>query len=97
MDSLQVFATGATITTSGSSSRVALPTAANGVSVRYVRVAAINPCFVKVGDSSVTAASGDLLVQPADAVLLNVNGATHIAAIQQAAAGLVQISPVENM
>jgi hypothetical protein len=35
-------------------------------------------------------------VQPGDAVILAVSGATHYAAIQVAAAGVVQISPLEN-
>jgi hypothetical protein len=36
-------------------------------------------------------------VQPGDAVIMTTNGRTHIAVIQVAAGGFVQISPLENL
>jgi hypothetical protein len=43
-----------------------------------------------------TAVAGDILIQPGDSVVLAVAGAPTIAAIQVSAAGLVQVSPLED-
>lgn len=95
---LTVLAGGATITTGAASARVAIPNASDGNLPRYIRVAARNECYVRLGTSGVTAASTDLLVQPADSAILHVpNGITHIAAIQGTAAGSVSIVPLENI
>lgn len=97
-DAITVIASGATISTSGTSARVALPNMSSGEGPRYIRVSATAAAYVKLGkDNTVTAAAGDLLVQPADAVILSVNRNTYIAAIQVAGAGVVQVSPLENM
>lgn len=96
---LQIFATGVTATTGAASARSALPTAQNSVVCRYVRIAASGECYVRLGDSSVTATGNDMLVQPADSLILNTNGATHIAYIQGGASGTARLNvvPVENM
>lgn len=95
---LQIFQTGFTVSSGATSARTALPTAANSVPVKYVRVAAQGESYVKLGDSTVTATSQDILVQPADSLLLATNGATHIAYIQGGAASSARINvqPVEN-
>lgn len=43
-----------------------------------------------------TAAAGDVLVQPGDAVVLNTSLASRIAAIQVSTGGVVQVSPCED-
>lgn len=96
-DALIVFQTGVTITTSGTSARVAMGNTSAGALPRFVRIAATAAAYVKFGDNTVTASAGDLLVQPADAVVLAVpKGATNVAAIQVSSAGVVQISSLEN-
>lgn len=99
-DAITVMATGTTQTTGASSARIAIstiPTAAGGTNLpRYLRIAAINESYVKVGDSSVAATTNDVLVQPADAVILRVQGCTHVAFIQGASAGKVNIVPLED-
>lgn len=96
---LQIYQTGFTATSAATSARTALPTAANSANINYVRVAATGELYVRIGDSSVVATSNDILVQPADSLLLCVNGATHIAYIQGGAAGTarVNVQPVENL
>lgn len=95
---LTVVAGGATITTGAASARVAIPVASDGNLPRYIRVAARNECYVRIGISTVNAAATDLLIQPADSAILNVpNGVTHIAAIQGTAAGVLSIVPLENI
>ena len=93
---IRVTATGTNQATGAASARVAIPVTAANTAPRYIRVAGINECYVKVGDSSVVATNGDVLVQPADAPTLNVQGCTHIAFIQGAAAGRVNIVPLED-
>ncbi|MBA4362735.1 MAG: hypothetical protein C0411_18705, partial [Pseudomonas sp.] len=59
---------------------------------------------VRLGTGTPVAVSGDLLVQPGDAVILPTCGYTKIAAVWAAAsgngvftgAGAVQVSPMEN-
>jgi hypothetical protein len=96
-DFITVTNVGVTITTSGTSARQGIPTASSGEIPRYVRVAATAACYVKIGTSGVTATANDILVQPADAVVLHIpNGVTYIAAIQDSAAGKCNVVPLEN-
>lgn len=96
-DFLTVTATGANITTSGTSARIAIPTASSGEIPRYVRVTSTAAAHVKLGGAAVVAVAGDLMVQPADSVVLAIpRGLTNIAAIQDTAAGTVNIVPLED-
>jgi hypothetical protein len=94
-NSLQVFAPGATIATSATSAAVAIPNTLSGTAPKYVRLASTQPCYVRLGTSPV-AVAGDLLVQPADSVVVCVARYPQIAALQLGAAGILQISPLEN-
>lgn len=95
---LTVLAGGATITTGAASASVTIPNASDGNKPRYIRVAARNECYVRLGVAGVTATAADLLIQPADSAILAVpNGITTIAAIQGTAAGSVSIVPLENI
>jgi hypothetical protein len=94
---LSVIATGSNITTSGTSARTTIPNAASGSAPFYVRVACTVAAYVRLGDSSVVAAAGDTLLAPGESLVLKVCGATHIAAIQQASAGVVNVVPLEDV
>lgn len=97
MDCLTIIKTGANIATGAASASVPIPTAQSGEIPRYVRVIATAAAHVKLGTSSVAAVAADLMVQPADSVTLVVpRGMTHIAAIQDTAAGTVNIVPLED-
>lgn len=87
--------TGFSAATGAASARTAIPSSSGGVP-RYIRVAARNECYFKLGDSTVTATANDILVQPADSVIIQVSGATHIAYIQGTAAGQINVTPLEN-
>lgn len=95
-DAISVVKKGAIIAFTGTSANVAIPTDSSGTNPKYVRVASTAACYVKIGPAGVTAAAGDLLVQPADAVILKVHNQAYIAAIQVSAAGTMQISPIED-
>jgi hypothetical protein len=94
--SVTIVAPGITITTSGVSSQVNIPSASSTELPRYIRVAATSAACVRLGTNPVATAN-DTQVQPGDALILHVpTGVTKIAAIQVSAAGAVQISPLEN-
>jgi len=95
-EAISVVKTGATIAFNATSANVAIPTDSSGASPKYVRLSATANCYAKIGPSGVTAAAGDLLVQPAESVVLKVQHLTHIAALQVSAGGTLQISPLED-
>lgn len=100
----QTFHSGVVITTAGfsaatgaASASSAIPNDSSGRAPNYIRVAARNECYVKLGTAGVTATINDILVQPADSIYLQVpKGITHIAYIQGTAAGQVNVVPLEN-
>lgn len=62
---------------------------------RYVRIMATANAHVRVGKTTATAVATDTLVTPNEALILNVSGADTIAAIQDTAAGVVNVVPIE--
>ena len=94
---IQIFATGINIATSATSAGSALPLSSSGGVPRFVRISSSAAAYVRIGTGAQTAVTTDMLVVPSDAVIVATNGCTHAAAIQQAAAGVVQISPVEDI
>jgi hypothetical protein len=90
--------TGVSQASGAASAGGALPTMSSGEIPKYVRVAATVAACIRLGAGAQTAVATDLQVQPGDAVILAVpSGYTNFAVIQVAAAGVVQISPLENM
>lgn len=89
---------GVNLASGAASSNAPIPTAASGQLPRYVRITATAAAAVKLGAGAGTAAAlGDTMVQPGDGITLNVPvGVTHVAAIQIAAAGVVNIAPLED-
>lgn len=97
-DFLSVYATGVNVTTGATSASVAIPNASDGNKPRFVRIAATTESYVKLGPVGVTATTGDLLVQPADSVVLMVAAnVTNVAYIQGTSTGKVSIVPLENL
>jgi len=96
-DAISVVQTGTAISFNATATRVPIPNESAGGSPKYIRVAATQPCCVKIGDSGVTATSGDVLVQPADAVIMKVLRQTYISVIQLGGtAGVCVVSPMEG-
>lgn len=93
---ISVVVTGVSIATSGTSASANIPLCQSGEIPKYIRIAATAPACVRLGNGTVTAVATDLQVQPGDAVILAVQQLTKIAAIQVSAAGIVQVSPLEN-
>lgn len=94
---MQIVATGVNITTSGTSASATIPNDASGNLPKYVRVACTAAAYVRLGKTTATAVTTDMLINPTgDGIVLQVSGNDKIAAIQVAAAGVVQVSPLEN-
>lgn len=96
MDAISVMKTGVTLATSGTSANVAIPTDSSGAAPKYIRVAATQDCYIKLGPSGVAAVAGDMLLQVGDSVVLATSFAPYIAALQVSAAGVLQVSPLEG-
>jgi hypothetical protein len=95
-DSLSIVRTGAVIAFTGTTASVAIPTDSSGAAPKYVRLAATAACYVQLGDASVTAVAGGVLVQPADSIILKTSRLTYVSAIQVTTGGTLQISPLED-
>lgn len=93
---ITVLSTGKNIATSGTSAGTTLPNTQSGTAPVYVRVSATAAAYVRVGKGAQTAVNTDMLVQPGDSIILAVAGCDNIAALQVSAAGIVQVSPLEN-
>ena len=96
-DAITVTATGFSAATGAASARSAIPSTSAGAAPNYVRISGRNECYVRVGSSTVVATANDILIQPADSVILRVGGHTHIAYIQGTAAGQVNVVPLEDV
>jgi hypothetical protein len=96
-EAITVAVTGSNITTAAISASVALPAMSSGTRPAYVRVTSTQAAYIKLGITAPTAAAGDLMVQPADSVILSVGGNAFIAAIQVATAGVVNVVPLEDI
>lgn len=95
---ISVNAVGSTMTSGAASTSITIPNNSAGEAPRYVRVSATAAAYVKLGVSAATATANDILVQPADSFILHVpSGITKIACIQDAAAGKVNVVPLDNV
>lgn len=97
-NAITVVATGKSQASGAASAGTTLPTNSSGEIPRYIRVAATAPACFRLGFGSLpTAVATDIQIQPGDAVIMTTNGASHFAVIQVSAAGVVQVSPLENI
>ena len=88
---------GFTAATGAATARNTIPTDSAGNLPRYIRVSAINESYVRIGGSAITATTNDVLVQPADSLIMSVNGQGYIAYIQGTSAGKINVVPLENV
>ena len=92
-----IAAVGVTAATGGASAQITIPNDSSGRVPSYIRVAGINECYVKLGVAGVVATTNDVLIQPADSIILQVpKGVTTIAHIQGTTAGKINVIPLEN-
>lgn len=95
--SVSIYATGVNITTSAASASSALPVASSGEIARYYRITTTANAHVRLGIVGLTALATDAMVVPGESLILErAQGITHIAAIQDTAAGTVNVVPLED-
>lgn len=94
---IMVVSTGVNIATSGTSANATIPLCSSGEVPRYIRITASLGAYVRIGNGTPVAVNTDMMVQPGDAVIIATCNYTKIAALQVAGAGVVQVSPLENM
>jgi hypothetical protein len=90
-----VIAQGVQVTTGAASAAQAIPNDASGQRAKFVRVSSKATAYVQPGASTVTATTASILISASEALYLNVLGMTHIAHIQETAATIVNITPLE--
>jgi hypothetical protein len=92
-----ITAVGFSAATGAGSANTAIPVDSSGRRPNYIRVSARSECYVKLGLVGVVATTNDILIQPADSLILQVpSGITHIGYIQGVSAGQVNVVPLEN-
>ena len=94
---LQIFATGINITTGTVSAGSAIPLNTSGAVPKFIRITASVAACVRIGTGAQTAVDTDAVVQPTAPLIIATMGCTHVAAIQQSVAGVVQVSPLEDI
>ena len=94
---VSIVAVGKTVTTGAATASTTLPIDSAGNNPRYIRVAATVESYINLGGSAITATTNNVLIQPADSLIMAVNGATYIAYIQGTSTGKVNITALENM
>jgi len=96
-DAIQIQAVGVSLTTGAASVNATIPNTASAIKPNYIRICVTANCFVKIGPAGVVATGNDILMIPTDHLILKVSGNTTIAAIQQAAAGICNITALEDL
>jgi hypothetical protein len=92
---LTVNATGTQVTSGAASAVAAIPNAADGNRARFVRIQAKANAYIRPGTSGTTATANDMLITGNEQVFLNVQSFTHIAYLQETAATIINITPLE--
>lgn len=94
---VSITTTGANVPTGATSASVPLPVASSGQLAWFYRITTTANAHVRMGIGSATALATDAMVMPSDALIMErQSGVTHFAAIQDTAAGTVNIVPLED-
>lgn len=92
-----VMAVGVTATTAAASASTAIPNASSGVLPKYIRITATTESYIKLGiGAGTTATTNDMLIQPADSMILSRSSCTHFAVIQGTTIGKVNVVPLDD-
>lgn len=94
---LQIITTGARIATGAASAGGTIPLSQSGQLPKFVRIATTAAAHVRIGTGAQTAVNTDLMISPGEPTILATLGMNNYAAVQAVAAGVLQISPVEDI
>lgn len=92
---LNIDVPGVTVASGVASAQTAIPVNSAGVVAKYVRVACTVAAHIRFNKTTAVATANDLLLMPGDAVVINVQNYDVFAVIQDAAAGFVNVVPIE--
>lgn len=92
---IPVAASGASITLGAASVSASIPNNSSGKQPFYVRLATTTAAYVKIGKGAQTATTSDLLVTQYESVVIPLQNADTIAALQAATGGVLVITPLE--
>ena len=93
---IQVLSTGVNVATGVASAAGAIPNNSAGTLAKFVRFAVTQATDIRLGTGTPVALATDMMVLPGESPILATLGLTNFAVLQVAAAGVVQVSPVEN-
>jgi hypothetical protein len=91
-----IAATGARLASGAVSANAAIPNNSAGNLPRYVRVTATVAAHVRLGTGTPVAVNTDVMVQPGDPLIMAVGNCANFAVMQESAAGVVIVTPLEN-
>lgn len=94
-DAYLVGATGATVTSSGTSASVAIPNNAAGVRARVVRLQCTGNVYVKFTSGAGTCTNQDMLLSPNYDVMVHCKNFDTISYLQETASAKLNITPME--
>jgi hypothetical protein len=86
---------GITVASGATTAQTAIPVNSAGVVAKYVRVTATVAAHIRFNKATATATTNDLLLIPGDSAVLCVQNYDVFAVIQNAAAGFVNVVPIE--
>lgn len=92
---LSIFASTASLTSSGTATATPIPFDTQGYFPRHIRVSTTADCYVAIGDIGVTAVAGDMLLQAGDAQLLHVSDCKAISILSVSGSATVTVAPME--
>ena len=93
---IQIVSTGVNVASGAVSAAGAIPNNSAGSLAKFVRFSVTSAAYIRLGTGTPVAVSTDMMVLPAESITLATLGFTNFAVLQVAAAGIVQVSPVEN-
>jgi len=92
---LSIFASTASLTSSGTATATPIPFDTQGYFPRHIRVSTTADCYVAIGDLGVTAVAGDMLLQAGDAQLLHVSDCKAISILSVSGSATVTVAAME--
>ena len=93
---IQIVSTGVNVASGVASAVGTIPNNSAGALAKFARFSVTAAVYLRLGYGTPVAVITDLMLLPGESIVLSVLGFTNFAVLQVAAAGIVQVSPVEN-
>lgn len=93
---IHIISTGVNVASGVASAAGTVPNNSAGALAKFIRIAVTQATYFRLGTGAPVAVATDVLVHPAESLVIATLGLTNFAVLQVAAAGVVQVSPIEN-